>query len=312
MFVGQLADCGGVLKSQDKIGVTFHGVRGSTPCHSDATVKYGGNTSCVSLAIPGHDPILFDMGTGLRYFGLSQANDGTFRGHCLLSHLHWDHTQGLPFFTPILHTGAEFDIYGPPQEDGRTVRDVLYATIRPPLFPIELTQFPGIIRFHDVTDNDFTIGASAAASASADAGVADVGNVTVKARLIPHVGPTCGYRVTWNGTSIAYLSDHQMPYDGSMSASPAALELIDGCDLVIHDSQYLSAEFAHKSTWGHCTAEYAVWLAAEAGAKRLALFHHDPTRCDDAVDYVTKVVRGIGERSGVEVFAASEGLTIQV
>jgi ribonuclease BN (tRNA processing enzyme) len=82
--------------------------------------------------------------------------------------------------------------------------------------------------------------------------------------------------------------------------------------LLIHDSQYLTTEFAHKSTWGHCTAEYAVWLAAEAGAKRLALYHHDPTRCDDAVDYLTKVVTHVGERSGVEVFAASEGLTIKV
>lgn len=292
------------MKDHDGIGVTFHGVRGSTPCHSNSTLKYGGNTSCVSLDIPGHDPILFDLGTGLRYFGLGQANDGTFRGHCLLTHLHWDHTQGLPFFTPILHAGAQFSIYGPPQEDGRTVRDVMYSTIRPPLFPIELGQFQGTISFHDVTDNDFTMNSRSDDGESSD--------VTVKARLIPHIGPTCGYRVTWNGLSIAYLSDHQMPYDGSMSASAAALELVDGCDLLIHDSQYLTAEFAHKSTWGHCTAEYAVWLAAEAGAKRLALFHHDPTRCDDAVDYVAKVVAHVSERAGVEVFAAFEGLTIQV
>lgn len=250
----------------------------------------------MSLAIPDHDPILFDLGTGLRYFGMEQPNDGTFRGHCLLSHLHWDHTQGLPFFTPILHAGAEFDIYGPPQADGSTVRDVLFTTIRPPLFPIELGMFPGTLRFHDVTDNDFTIG---------DA-------VAVKARLIPHVGPTCGYRVSWQGRSIAYLSDHQMPYDGSMAATDAALELVDGCDLVIHDSQYLANEFAQKNTWGHCTSDFAVWLAATAGAKRLALFHHDPTRCDEAVDVVTKLARSKGERAGVEVFAASEGLTIQV
>ena len=101
--------------------VTFHGVRGSTPCHGDDIARYGGNTSCVSVDVPGADPIVFDLGTGLRYFGAGQPQDGTFRGSCLLTHLHWDHTQGLPFFTPMLRPGAEFDIYAPVQEDGRTV-----------------------------------------------------------------------------------------------------------------------------------------------------------------------------------------------
>ncbi len=287
---------GDIVKNQNQIAVTFRGVRGSTPCHSEATARYGGNTSCVSLAIPDNDPVVFDLGTGLRYFGLEQPNDGTFRGHCLLSHLHWDHTQGLPFFTPILNPGAQFDIYGPPQEDGRTFSDVMFDAIKPPLFPIELDQFPGTLRFHDVGDSNFTLG--------------DAGEVHVKSRLIPHIGLTCGYRVTWNGISIAYLSDHQMPYDGSMSASPAALELIDGCDLLIHDSQYLPAEFALKSTWGHCTAEYAAWIAAEAGAKKLALFHHDPGRCDDSLDEVAKDIARLSEVAGVEVFAAAEGLTV--
>ncbi|CAB4870969.1 unannotated protein [freshwater metagenome] len=276
--------------------VTFYGVRGSTPCNGSEIERYGGNTSCVGLDVPGNDPIVFDLGTGLRYFGMKQPSDGSFRGHALLTHLHWDHTQGLPFFAPILCAGAEFDVYGPPQEDGRSIGEILAATIRPPLFPIELERFPGRMRFHDVSDTDFTIGA----------------DVAVKARLIPHVGPTCGYRVTWNGRSVAYLSDHQMPYDGSMAASQGALELIDGCDLLIHDSQYLVSEFATKSTWGHCTAEFAVWLAAEAGAKRLALYHHDPTRGDDAVDDMLRAITLEGQRLGVEVFAASEGLTIDL
>ena len=291
------------MHSTSAIGVTFHGVRGSTPCHGDDVARYGGNTSCVSLEVPGHDPILFDMGTGVRYFGLQQPMDGTFRGHALISHLHWDHTQGLPFFTPILCEGSLLDVYGPAQDDGRSVGDVMHETVRPPLFPIPLGDFPGRIEFHDVSDTDFTI-------------VGSPGRITpdveVMARLIPHVGPTCGYRVSWNGRSIAYMSDHQMPYDGSMQASPAALELAAGADLLIHDAQYTPKEFAHKSTWGHCTVEYAVWLAAEAGVKQLALFHHDPTRCDDAIDHLTKAARLMGERRGVEVVAAAEGLTLAV
>ena len=279
--------------STTAIGITFHGVRGSTPCHGRDIARYGGNTSCVSVAIPGHDAILFDMGTGMRYFGLQQPVDVAFHGSVLLSHLHWDHTQGLPFFTPVLREGAVLDVYGPAQEDGRTVGEVLHDTVRPPLFPIHLSDFPGTVNCHDVSDNDFRIG-----------------DVDVMARLIPHVGPTCGYRVSWKGKSVTYMSDHQMPYDGSMAASDAALQLIDGADLLIHDSQYTTREFAQKSTWGHCTVEYAVWIAAEAGAKRLALFHHDPSRCDEAVDYLFKAARLMGERKGVEVVAAAEGMTV--
>ena len=286
---------GGSVHSTSAINITFHGVRGSTPCHGAEVARYGGNTSCVSVVVPGEDPILFDMGTGLRYFGLQQPNDGSFRGHVLLSHLHWDHTQGLPFFTPILCPGSRLDVYGPAQEDGRTVGAVMRETIRPPLFPIMLADFPGRIEFHDVSDTDFSIG-----------------DVDVMARLIPHVGPTCGYRITWGGRTIAYMSDHQMPYDGSMQAADAAIELAAGADLLIHDAQYTTKEFAHKSTWGHCTVEYAVWLAAEVGAKRLALFHHDPTRCDEAIDHISKLARLMGERRGVEVVAASEGLTLSL
>ena len=299
------------MHSANAIGVTFYGVRGSTPCHGDDIARYGGNTSCVALSIPGHDPVLFDMGTGLRYFGMCQPNDGRFRGHVLLSHMHWDHTQGLPFFTPILREGARLDIYGPSQDDGRSVRAVMNDTVRPPLFPILLADFPGTIDFHDVSDTDFEI--------SNDVPVEDdfrIGPerepVQVMARLIPHVGATCGYRVTWNNRSVTYMSDHQMPYDGSMKATDAAIELACGADLLIHDAQYTTKEFAHKSTWGHCTVEYAVWLAAEAGAKQLALFHHDPTRCDDSIDHLLGKAREMGEHKGVEVFAAAEGLTLAV
>ena len=110
--------------------VTFHGVRGSTPCHGDDISRYGGNTSCVAVRVPGEGPLFFDLGTGARYLGRTLPQDGTFRGTCLLSHLHWDHTQGLPFFTPLLREGAVLDVYAPEQDDGRTVAEVFDTTIR--------------------------------------------------------------------------------------------------------------------------------------------------------------------------------------
>ena len=275
--------------------VTFHGVRGSTPCHSTEIARYGGNTSCVSIAVPGHDPLLFDMGTGLRYFGRTQPHDGTFRGSCLLSHLHWDHTQGLPFFTPMLKPGAELDVYGPCQDDGRTVAEVFASMITPPLFPIGIDMFPGTFRFHDVGDEEF-----------------EIGGIKVMSRIVPHVGSTVGYRAEWNGRSVAYISDHQQPFDGSFRATDGAMELVRGVDLLIHDSQYTQEEFPAKYNWGHCTVEYAVWLAVQARVKTLALFHHDPTRDDEALDAMRSCSEKVGRHAGVEIVTSREGMVIEL
>lgn len=275
--------------------VTFHGVRGSTPCHGDDIQRHGGNTSCVSMTVPGHHPFMFDIGTGARYFGVHQPQDGSFRGTCLLTHLHWDHMQGLPFFTPMLRPGAELDLYAPFQEDGRSVAEVFETTIRPPLFPIAVSAFPGTFRFHDLADGEFT-----------------VGDVRVISRLVPHVGATLGYRLEWDGIAVAYISDHQQPYDGSFRASEGALELAAGADLLIHDSQYTADEFAAKYNWGHCTVDYAVWFAAKARAKRLALYHHDPTRSDAAIEVIADCANVAGRLGGVEVFAAREGLVVEL
>ena len=275
--------------------VTFHGVRGSTPCQSDDIRRYGGNTSCVSIDAPGQDPLLLDMGTGLRYYGKRVPPEVLFHGNCLLTHLHWDHVQGLPFFTPLLREGSSLNVYGPAQDDGRTLEEVVSFTIRPPLFPVSVDELPGDVIFHDTADTEFAIGA-----------------FNIIARLIPHLGPTLGFRVECQGRSIAYLSDHQQPFDGSYSASPGALELVDGVDLLIHDAQYTQPEFKAKATWGHCTIDYAVWLAIEAGAKRLALFHHDPSRRDEDLDDLARCAVETGERRGVEVTAAFEGLVFEL
>ena len=275
--------------------VTFFGVRGSTPCNGDDIAKYGGNTSCVAVRVPGEPPLFFDLGTGARYFGRTQPHDGTFRGTCLLSHLHWDHILGLPFFTPLQLAGSELDVYAPAQGDGRSVSEVIATVIRPPLFPISIDQLPGTVRFHDTADADFKLG-----------------EIKVRSRLVPHVGPTLGYRIEWKGRSVAYLSDHQQPYDGSFSISDGARDIAEGVDVLIHDSQYTNHEFAVKATWGHSTIDYAVWLAQHCHVGRLALFHHDPSRTDAALDEILRCAIVAGGRRGVEVFAASEGLTIDV
>lgn len=273
--------------------MTFYGVRGSTPCPSDANQRYGGNTSCVGIESPGHEPLGFDLGTGLRFWGEHLPVDGSFRGHSLVTHLHWDHVQGLPFFVPINRPGATLDVYAP-AVDGLTVVEHFGEFMRPPYFPVTLEALAGEIRFHDLGEEDLAIG-----------------DAKVKSRYIPHIGPTLGYRVELDGVSIAYLPDHQQPLDGSFEVADGVLELCDGVDLLIHDAQYTADEFTVKAHWGHCSVDYALHVGREAGVRQLALFHHDPDHHDHHIDRILDQARcsPAGRVIG-EVVAAHEGLTI--
>jgi phosphoribosyl 1,2-cyclic phosphodiesterase len=239
----------------------------------------------------GEPPIIFDLGTGLRPFGETQPLDGTFRGTVLLTHIHWDHVQGLPFFPPVDRAGARLDVFGPQQEQG-TLAEVFDGFMRPPYFPVTFSQLRGEIRFHDVLKDDLT-----------------VGGARVMIRPVPHCGPTVGYRVEWAGVTVTYISDHQAPMELD-SVADSVLELANGADLLIHDAQFSRAEFAEKAHWGHCTVDYAVKVARDAGAKRVALFHHDPSHGDEYVDRLLGDARTVAGLSGPQVLAAYEGLSL--
>lgn len=277
------------------VDITFWGVRGSTPCPCESNRRYGGNTACVTVERPGRTPIILDLGTGLRFFGQTQPIDGTFAGHAFVTHIHWDHVQGLPFFVPVLAPGAQMVVHAPRPEPHLSLADAFGEFMRPPYFPVSAEQLHGHIDFVDFDD-----GAEV-----------DVDGARVLARSVPHVGATNGYRIEVDDVVIAYISDHQQPVDGTDRVCEGALALCDGADLVIHDAQFTPADFAHKADWGHCTVDYAVHVAATAGAKRLALFHHDPERHDSAVDALVHHARAEGARRGLgEVIAGTEGTTI--
>lgn len=254
-------------------------------------MRYGGNTSCVVLESPGADPVVLDLGTGLRYWGETQPHDGTFAAHALVTHLHFDHVQGLPFLAPADRPGARFDIYAPVQRE-QGLGDAFEGFIRPPYFPIRWADLRGEYRFHEVRDTDVV-----------------VGDAKVAVRSVPHVGDTNGYRVELGGATVAYVSDHQMPMDGSDEVPASVLELAADADLLVHDAQYTPEEFAQKAHWGHCTVDFAVHVARTAGAKRLALFHHDPGHGDDVIDRLLAHAQGLAG-DDLEVVAAQEGLTI--
>jgi phosphoribosyl 1,2-cyclic phosphodiesterase len=274
------------------LSVTFHGVRGSTPCSSPATSRYGGNTACVVLEVAGEPPLVLDLGTGLRRWDGYRVGDGVFEGTALLTHVHWDHVMGLPFFPPIDRPGARLDVFGPTFA-GVPLAETFANLMGPPFFPIRPDQLKGDIRFHDVADGELS-----------------VGTATVAVRSVPHLGPTNGYRIDWGGASVAYVSDHQAP-PGSDTVDAGVLELSDGVDLLVHDAQFTADEWADKADWGHSTVEYAVLVASEAGARRLALFHHDPAHDDKQIDGLAAAARGMAEHLDVsEVLAAAEGLTV--
>lgn len=276
------------------VKVSFFGVRGSTPCDCAANHRYGGNTSCVVIdGDEDTDPIVLDLGTGLRFWGL-QAGRPDFRATALVSHLHWDHVQGLPFFTPIHAPDAQLAVFGPLQDGGVALGDAFDTFVNPPYFPVGLDGLAGKVTFTGVESDVF-----------------HVGNATVTSRSVPHVGPTLGYRIELGGVVMTYISDHQQPGCGATRVDDAVLELCAGADLLIHDAQYTPEEFARRSDWGHCTVEYAVEVAAQAGVRELCLFHHDPSHGDDQLDELTLAAARLAADRGVDsVRCAHEGLSI--
>lgn len=273
------------------VEVSFYGVRGSCPCACERNRRYGGNTACVGVSVPGQSPIILDLGTGLCLLGEDEPGEATFTATAFVTHLHWDHVQGLPFFAPINRTGASLEVYGPVQEGG-TMAEMFDGLMRPPYFPIHLSDLRGRIDFHDLSR-----------------GEVEVGEARVVVRPVPHPGPTVGYRIEWQGVTVTYISDHQAPL-GLDSIADEVLELAENADLLIHDAQYTYEEFLQKPDWGHGPVGYAVAVAEAAGARRLALFHHDPAHGDDEIDSMLAEARRACRRDDLLITAAAEGDTV--
>jgi ribonuclease BN (tRNA processing enzyme) len=248
----------------------------------------------VAVALDGEAPTLvLDAGTGLR--GLSSLLGGRpFSGTICLGHLHWDHTQGLPFCSVVDNPAAKVDLWMPAQGDAEAI---LARAMAPPHFPITPGQLRGTWSFGGL-----------------DEGVHELAGFEVLARDIPHKGGrTFGYRVSDGRSSFAYLSDHCPTTLGPGPTGlgefhPAALELAAGCDLLIHDSQYLDEELAARAHFGHSAASYPVALAEAASVPRVLLFHHDPQRTDDQIDALVAHYQG----RSVGVDAARQGTVIDL
>jgi phosphoribosyl 1,2-cyclic phosphodiesterase len=279
------------------VEVTFFGTRGSCPCSGKEYARFGGNTSCVLVDDGGETPLILDAGTGLRALGAwmmpqLKAHGRPLHATVLLTHLHYDHLLGLPFFAPLNDPGAVLEVFGPDQEM-RSLAEVIDDVVKPPFFPVQIADFRGEVILGDVGEEPRSFGRARVSSAR-----------------VPHTDSTLGYRIDVDGASVVYIPDHQAPLDREW-IDEKVLELCAGADLLIHDAQYDEAEFAAKSDWGHSTVAYAVHVAAAAGVKSLALFHHDPTHGDDQLAELEELARDLpGAESLGSIFAAPEGVTI--
>lgn len=291
--------------------IRFWGTRGSLAKPGPTTLRYGGNTSCVEVRTAAGTLIVLDCGTGAHGLGLAltAAGEHPVHGHLMISHTHWDHIQGFPFFGPLFVTGNEWDIYAPGGL-GPQLEKVLAGQMESTYFPITLGQLAATIRYHELVEGRFAI--------------ADVRVVT---RYLNHPALTLGYRLEAGAVTIVYSVDHEphalhrVDATGGAASGPLVheedrrhVEFLAGADLVVHDAQYTIKEYPEKVGWGHTPAESAVDYAVAAGVERLALTHHDPLRDDEAVERLAEICRRRAAAAGsaLEVFAAAEGHVLEL
>jgi phosphoribosyl 1,2-cyclic phosphodiesterase/DNA-binding response OmpR family regulator len=283
--------------------VRFWGARGSLAAPGPTTIRYGGNTSCTEITTPQGALIIIDCGTGIRQLGdhLLATKPLPVSGHILISHTHWDHIQGIPFFGPFFLPGNTWDLYAP-KGLHQSLRDALEGQMQYSYFPVQLHELGAEIRYHELVEGTFQIE-----------------DVTVRTRYLNHPALTFGYRIEADCATIVYASDHE-PHsrhlaDGTGEISGEDLrhcEFLADADLVIHDAQYTIDEYPEKIGWGHSTVEYTLALCRAAGVRRVALTHHDPSRDDDAIDRMVARAQANPQGSSpfMDVLAAREGATL--
>ena len=292
-----------------KIQVSFWGTRGSVSTPGRSTEKYGGNTPCVSMRYE-NTFIIFDAGTGIRNLGLEWMNSREIQQsrlplHLFLSHTHWDHIQGLPFFEPAYHEGTEIVIYGSPKK-GRFLESILRGQMDVEYFPVGLSELSADVRIREISDE-----------------VIKLGKVIVDwQEQIFHPGGSVRYRLTAGGKKVAFATDVELDrivrpesrVKGSEGYLRDYLDFIKDADLLIADGQFTEEEYPQKAGWGHTSLPVLMELTRRAGVKLLAVFHHDPQHSDKMLDALWRNCRseGTDSKTAMSVFWAREGMTLAI
>ena len=291
--------------------VRFWGTRGSIATPGPSTNRFGGNTSCIEIVTDSGSRLILDCGTGARLLGhdlMTRFPEPT-QASILLTHTHWDHIQGFPFFAPLFRPGNQITVHAP-SGGGRSLADTLAGQMEFGYFPVELSQLPARMTYEDINE-----------------GAYEIGGARVIAQYLNHPAMTLAYRIEADGASVVYACDHEM-YAPSLWISGGQpgidsivhandrrhAQFLKGADLVIHDAQYTPAEYSTKRNWGHSTYEYAVGVSFAAGAKRLALTHHDPSHDDATIVQLERDARRLAATYAptLRVFAAYEGCEVSL
>jgi phosphoribosyl 1,2-cyclic phosphodiesterase len=270
--------------------IRFWGVRGTIACPSTSHAKYGGNTSCIEVMV-GDRTVIFDAGTGIRNLGTELLKRDIREAHLLMSHTHWDHINGFPFFVPAYDPSRSLHIMAGHLANGNGgIQDVLNAQMLSPMFPVPLETMQSKLRFEDFKAGDqFKL----------------YPDVNIRTAPLRHPNGATGYRIEHDGKSVCYITDTEhVPGEPDQNI----LDLIEGSDLVIYDSTYTEEEFVTKVGWGHSTWNEGLALCQAANVKRFAIFHHEPDHDDDFVDGIEAEAQATWEHS----FAAREGMVVSL
>lgn len=292
-----------VLYSRDMATIKFWGTRGSIATPLPDRMKYGGDTSCVEIVTHEGLEIIMDAGTGMRRLGqVIMGRKKSCKGGALfLSHLHWDHIQGFPFFVPFYSPKNTFNVYSVHGANG-SLKKIFSESMAKDYFPVPLANLGSRLSFVELE------------------GPVDLGVARVSFHHLNHPGPCIGFRIEAQGRTIVYVSDHEdfckLTGDSpsARNQDAAVAEFSRGSDLLIREAQYTEAEYATRKGWGHSTFDDAVKSAVELQAKRLAIFHHDPDHNDDALDAQVDYCRAKLKEAGAatECFGARDGQRIDL
>ncbi len=300
--------------------VRFWGVRGSIPCPGQLTARYGGNTACIELRFAGTERlIIIDAGSGLRELGnFMMGHDlpkGPIKTSIYLSHTHWDHIMGFPFFTPIYLPTTTAQVFGPVSHEADTLENIVGGQMTYRYFPVREAELAASIEYINLKEGVFDLG----------------DGITLITKYLNHPILCLGYRFECQGkvfctaydtepyTNLFCTDPHDPSYDEAMATegeivaqeqNAALEEFIAGADLLVYDAQYTRQEYASKVGWGHSPMEVAIAMAERNRIKKLALFHHEPMRTDDQFDALAKGLCQPAGGHGPEIFFAREGMEI--
>lgn len=279
--------------------VQFWGVRGTLPVSGENSLRYGGNTNCVTLKIA-DDLFIFDAGIGIKKLGdhLVKSTSDNIHARVFISHPHWDHISGLPYFAPFYAAGNKFDIYSPCDEH-TSVKELLFGQMDTVHFPVRPKQMLAKFKYHKLKEGTY-----------------DIDDVHIKTIKLNHPGICLGYRIEYNNKSFCYITDNELRLSNSkdfdLKSVEHLIDFISGTDLLIIDSTYTDEEYLKKISWGHSAISQVADVADKGKVKLLCLFHHDPCQNDDAIDLKLQTVQKLlnSRQSITQCIAPREGDTL--